>query len=240
MLIFDQFEEILTVDPTDRAAKEAFFAQVGAALRDRHRWALFAMREEYPAGLDPYLRPMPTRLSTTFRLELLGEEAARLAMQQPARQAGVDFTDAAARKLVNDLRRVRVQRPEGTTEEQPGLYVEPVQLQVVCRRLWEKLPADDTQIGEEDVEAIGDVDSALAGYYAERVAAIAGETGCARAGHPGVVRPPADHRAGDPGAGVAGTMNESQGLENRAIAPGRRPPGAGGEAARGHLVRAGP
>ena len=76
VLIFDQFEEILTVDPTDRAAKEAFFAQVGAALRHRQRWALFAMREEYPASLDPYLRPIPTRLSTTYRLELLGEEAA--------------------------------------------------------------------------------------------------------------------------------------------------------------------
>src|SRR4029434_8615769 len=41
LLIFDQFEEILTRDPTDRAAKEAFFRDVGAALRDRGRWALF-------------------------------------------------------------------------------------------------------------------------------------------------------------------------------------------------------
>jgi hypothetical protein len=32
VLIFDQFEEILTVAPTDRTAKRAFFAQVGAAL----------------------------------------------------------------------------------------------------------------------------------------------------------------------------------------------------------------
>jgi len=203
VLIFDQFEEILTVDPTDRAAKDAFFAQVGTALRARHRWALFAMREEYSAGLDPYLRPLPTRLHTTFRLELLGEDAACLAMQRPARQAGVEFTDAAVRKLVNDLRRIRIQGPEGTTEGL-GLYVEPVHLQVVCRRLWERLPADDREIGEEDIEAIGDVDSALAGYYGERVADIAEKTQGARAGYPGVVRPPADHRAGDSGAGVAG------------------------------------
>jgi hypothetical protein len=44
LLIFDQFEEVLTRDPTDRAAKEAFFKELGAALRDRGRWALFAMR----------------------------------------------------------------------------------------------------------------------------------------------------------------------------------------------------
>jgi tetratricopeptide (TPR) repeat protein len=176
VLIFDQFEEILTVDPTDRAAKEAFFAQVSAALRQRHRWAMFAMREEYLAGLDLYLRPIPTRLSTTFRLELLGEEAARLAIQRPAHLADVGFTDAAAHKLVDNLRRVRVQQLDGDTVEQLGLYVEPVQLQVVCRRLWEQLPANATQIGEADVESVGDVDSALADYYAERVEAIAGET----------------------------------------------------------------
>lgn len=84
VLIFDQFEEILTVDPTDQKAKAEFFDQLGKALRPRDRWALFAMREEYPAGLDPYLRPLPTRLSTTFRLELLGTKAARQAMQEPA------------------------------------------------------------------------------------------------------------------------------------------------------------
>ncbi|MBN2392958.1 MAG: hypothetical protein JXR84_19665 [Anaerolineae bacterium] len=177
VLILDQFEEILTVNPTDRAAKEEFFAQVGAALRDRRRWALFVMREDYVAGLDPYLRPIPTQFSTTYRLELLDRHAALDAIEKPAHQVGVDFDPTAAAKLTDDLRRIRVQRPDGTTEEQLGLYVEPVQLQVVCRRLWEKLPSGTTQIGETDVEAVGDVDTALSGYYAERVAAIAGATG---------------------------------------------------------------
>src|SRR5262249_4978722 len=61
VLLFDQFEEILTIDPSNQAAKTAFFSKVGAALRDRGRWALFAMREDFVAGLDPYLRPIPTR-----------------------------------------------------------------------------------------------------------------------------------------------------------------------------------
>jgi len=39
VLIFDQFEEILTVDPTNLAAKAAFFAQAGRALRNLQRWA---------------------------------------------------------------------------------------------------------------------------------------------------------------------------------------------------------
>jgi WD40 repeat protein len=177
VLIFDQFEEVLTIDPTDQAAKHAFFQQLGAALRDRRRWALFAMREDYLAPLDPYLRPIPTRLGTTFRLDLLEEPAARLAMQRPAHLAGVQFADAAARALADDLRRVQVQRPDGTLEEQLGPYVEPVQLQVVCYRLWSQLPQDDLEIGVDDIAAVGDVDSALTAYYVERVAAIAAATG---------------------------------------------------------------
>jgi WD40 repeat protein len=176
VLIFDQFEEILTLDPTDKAAKETFFQQVGAALRDRGRWALFAMREDHVAGLDPYLELVPTRLSTTFRLDLLGPEAAREAVIAPARDAGVHFSEAAATRVVDDLRRVRVQRPAGSVEEL-GPHIEPVQLQVVCRQLWGRSRADPSQITEHDVVAMGNVDSALADYYEERVAAIARSAG---------------------------------------------------------------
>jgi hypothetical protein len=179
VLLFDQFEEILTVDPTDQDAKHAFFVQLGEALRDRRLWALFAMREDYLAPLDPYLRHIPTRFSTTFRLDLLEEKAARQAMQQPARKMGVIFADAAASALADDLRRVLVQRPDGSMEQQLGPYVEPVQLQVVCHRLWSQLPPDDTEIGVADVAAVGDVDSALTAYYVERVAATAAATGSA-------------------------------------------------------------
>ena len=140
ILILDQFEEILTVDPTDREAKAEFFDQLGQALRDRGRWALLAMREEFLASLDPFLRPLPTRLSNTYRLELLGPDAAREAIQEPAEGAGIEFTSAAATKLIDDLRQIRIQLADGSTEEQAGAHVEPVQLQVVCRRLWERLP----------------------------------------------------------------------------------------------------
>lgn len=177
VLIFDQFEEILTVDPTDRAAKAEFFEQVGQALRNRRRWALFAMREEFVAGLDPYLLALPTHLSSTYRLELLGARAATEAIQKPARDRGVQFQAAAATRLVDDLRRVRVQRPDGSAEERPGPFVEPVQLQVVCRRLWDGLPPGADQVVEADLEAVGDVDSALAGYYADQVTAVVAETG---------------------------------------------------------------
>src|SRR5205823_13903640 len=91
----------------------------------------------------------------------------------PAEKVGVKFTDAAARKLVDDLRRINIQRPDGSTEEQLGLYIEPVQLQVVCQWIWEQLPDQAYVITEDDVKAVGDVDSALGRYYTQRVYSIA-------------------------------------------------------------------
>ncbi len=218
VLIFDQFEEILTADPTDRAVKNEFFAQLGAALRDENIYALFAMREEFPAGLDPYLRLIPTRLNTTFRLELLGVEAACQAMQQPAQQAGIPFTNAAANKLIDDLRATRVQQPDGATTELPGMYVEPVQLQVVCYRLWEHLPEDCSEIEDIHLQQAGDVNTALAGYYADRVATIAQQAGVRER----TLREWFDkHLITEQGirGQVLRGAESSKGLENKAITP---------------------
>ncbi|MRS02900.1 ATP-binding protein, partial [bacterium] len=176
-IIVDQFEEILSLDPTDREAKAEFFNQLGEALRNKGLWALFAMREEYLAGLEPYLRPIPSRFSTTFRLDLLGEHDAKRAMQKPAEAANVTFTDDATKKLVDDLRNMQIQRPDGSMEDRPGPFVEPVQLQVVCHRLWEMLSPTDMEIGENEVKSLGNVNIALSDYYAEQVASVATETG---------------------------------------------------------------
>ena len=75
LLVFDQVEEILTVDPLHVAEKRAFFQDIGEALRDPNLWALFSLREEYLAQLEPYIHWIPTGWSNTFRLELLGEAA---------------------------------------------------------------------------------------------------------------------------------------------------------------------
>jgi hypothetical protein len=139
-LFFDQFEELFTLDPTDQEQKTEFLDEVGIALRDRGRWALFSMREDFIAQLDPYLSLLPTRFNTRYRLDLLDVAAAKTAARRPAEDAGVPFSEAAADRLVDDLRRVRVKRGAAITEEL-GPYVEPVQLQVVCRQLWNAVAA---------------------------------------------------------------------------------------------------
>jgi WD40 repeat protein len=177
LLVFDQFEEILTIDPGQRTAKQEFFEQVGRALRNRTRWALFATREEYVAALLPYGRSIPTRFATTFRLDLLSKAAATEAICEPAREAGVAFDREAVESLERFLSLIRVQQPDGTTTEEPGDYIEPVQLQVVCRRLWDTLPADATTISAEHVRTVGQVERALADYYEDVIATAAHVSG---------------------------------------------------------------
>jgi WD40 repeat protein len=215
-LVFDQFEEILTIDPTDQASKADFFSQVGDALSNRHRWALFSMREDYIAPLDPFLRTIPTHLSNRYRLDLLGVEAARQAILSPVRDTGVDFTEEAAMKLVDDLRRVQVQRPDGSLETQPGLYVEPVQLQVVCKRLWQNLSPDDQQISAEDVSKIGDVSQSLREYYADEVAGVAAQSGLPERSIREWVNRWLITEQGFRGQ-VLMSLERSEGLDNRAI-----------------------
>lgn len=177
ILIFDQFEEVLTEDATDTKAKVTFFDQLGEALEDQGLWALFAMREEYLAGLDPFRELIPTRFNSTFRLELLGVEDAIEAMREPARKANTNFLNKAAEKLASDLCRVKVQQMSGTVEDELGEFVEPVHLQVVCHRLWEGLASDDFEIGLDDIHALGNVDTALSDYYSNSVRRISADKG---------------------------------------------------------------
>ncbi len=174
VLVFDQFEEVLRVDPLHVEEKREFFRQAGELLQDPQIWALFVLREDYLAPLDPYSRLLPTHLQNRYRIDLLQREAAKEAVVKTAGSGGREFTDAAADKLVHDLSLVKVQQTDGSFTIEEGLYVEPLQLQVACRGLWERMPEDDLRIDPEDVEQFGNVTEALSLYYAGQVAKIAG------------------------------------------------------------------
>jgi WD40 repeat protein len=178
VLIFDQFEELLTVDSADVAAKREFFRQLGTALENRRLWALFALREDFLAALDPYLDPIPNRFRDHFRLTLLAPAAARMAVEQPVKALGAQFEEQAVTRLIDDLRLAIVPRLDGGYETTTGTEIEPVQLQVVCLRLWQNLASElptreQRLITVADVEQLGDVNQALAEYYAEWVAKAA-------------------------------------------------------------------
>ena len=109
LLVFDQFEELLTLDPTDLQAKADFVQQVGESLRNLGRWALFAIRDDYLGALEPYRLSIPT-LVATYHLDLLRAELAKVAIEKPADKAGVKFEEGIVQELVDDLRQVQVQQ----------------------------------------------------------------------------------------------------------------------------------
>ena len=177
LLVFDQFEEVLTLDNTDLGPKEVFFTELGQALRSKDRFVVFAIREDYLAALAPYTRRVPTDMKNTYRLDLLGQDGALEAVQGPAREAGVPFAKDAARRLVDDLRQVTVMGEDGKPQQTPGPHVEPVQLQVVCHELWRDLPEGARTIEVSLLKEVGDVNQALAGYYSAEVGLASGRTG---------------------------------------------------------------
>lgn len=186
VLIFDQFEEILKIDPGSRAAhreRTEFFRQVGEALASRRRWAVFSIREDYLAGLDPYRRFIPTRLTTRFRLDLLRVEDARRAISLPPQDPAFNVTiaDDAVDQLLSDLGGAANLGTESITlpgQIDDALYIEPLHLQIVCDRLWQKVqPVAGDVITLKHLGTSSDVDSALRGFYDDTVARVAAKTG---------------------------------------------------------------
>lgn len=177
VLFFDQFEEILTLNPVDQDVKIEFFKQIGQVLRNPEVWVLFSMREEFVPALDPFLYLIPTRLKTRFRLELLTKEAAAEAIQKPAQSQKVLFTDEALEFLTQDLAKIVVQDLDGNKKEKIGNYIEPVQLQVVCSNIWDDFieKKQVTQITKPDIQnsQVSNVDAALGQFYARTVETIA-------------------------------------------------------------------
>jgi len=126
---------------------------------------VFVIREDYIAQLDPFAPLLPEGLRTRFRLERLREADALSAVTGPLRDTKRSFAEGVAEQLVEELLKVRLETVAGEIIEATGEFVEPVQLQVVCQSLWRGLPPDVTVITREHLQAFGDVNQALLGFY---------------------------------------------------------------------------
>ena len=171
VITFDQFEEIFTLYPERYKDRQNFFCQIADALKaDSCLRVIFSMREDYIAELEPYLNVLPQNLRTKFRLERLREKNALSAVKSPLeteriKKTGRYFADGAAELLVKRLMLIKVKTASGEKTEALGEFVDPVQLQVVCQTLWEKLPPNQTAITTHDIDKYANVDKALSDFY---------------------------------------------------------------------------
>jgi len=176
--IFDQFEELFTSYPGRWKEREDFFSQVVEALEaDPLLRVLFVIREDYLASLDSYVDFLPERLRTRCRLERLRADAACQAVEGPLRDTECSFAPGVASCLVRQLLNIRVKSAAGELVEAIGEYVEPVQLQIVCQRLWLNLPREVTIITADDLQEFGDVEEAIKSLYEGAIEKAVKETG---------------------------------------------------------------
>lgn len=169
VMIIDQFEELFTHFPEHWDRRGDFFAQIREALEaDPDLRVLLSMREDYISQTDPYASLVPNHFQQRFRLETLRREQALEAVTGPLRATGRSFAPGAAEYLVDELLQILVER-NGQLTRVTGEFVEPVQLQVVCQRLWAELPDEVTEITVSAVQASGDVDEVLANFYGDVV-----------------------------------------------------------------------
>jgi len=176
VLVFDQFEEVLTTHQDRWPERKDFFLQLRQALLDDPTLSVvMSLREDHLAGFDAYAPLLPGQLRTRFRMETLRRDKAVAAARQPALAAGRPFDKDVAEELVKNLSQVRV---PGQAEPVPGEFVEPVQLQVVCFQLWENLRDErGVTITEKDRRRFGDPDQALEGFYESALRRAAEKTG---------------------------------------------------------------
>ena len=185
-LVIDQFEEIITTHPEAWQKREAFFRQLADAMEaDPYLWVILVMREDFVAALDPYAHLLPGQLRARYYMRRMRVPSALDAIRKPVENIRA-FEPGVAELLVDNMRLISSSGP-GSQADQPvyAEYVEPVQLQVVCYQLWERLQqSEDTQgetrrISRADLTAIAKgesiaqfISNALADFYEQAIAKV--------------------------------------------------------------------
>ena len=185
-LIIDQFEEIVTTHPEAWQKREDFFRQLSEAMKaDPYLWVVLVMREDYIAALDPYAHLLPGQLRSRYYMRRMGVESALDAIRKPVEKIRA-FEAGVPELLVDNMRLITASKIPGQNDQPVyGEFVEPVQLQVVCYQLWERIQkfrritSPAPTINRNDLVAIAKgesiaqfISNALADFYEQAIAKV--------------------------------------------------------------------
>ncbi|WP_062430400.1 tetratricopeptide repeat protein [Herbidospora daliensis] len=158
----DQYEEVLNTPPAWQRSADEFRGELNRALKDvPHLRLLIAVRGDAVAGMLDRETNLGAEHQALMRLEPLSPSQALAAITDPLEETAQSYAPGVAEALLDDLRTVRIRDVLGAVHEIEIGSVEPWQLQLVCTRLWDRLPPGREVISMEDVREFGSVGQTL-------------------------------------------------------------------------------
>ncbi|HZD83851.1 MAG TPA: tetratricopeptide repeat protein, partial [Nitrososphaeraceae archaeon] len=220
VLIFDQLEELFSFPDIEQ--QKGFFEQIGDSLENNPLLKIvFIIREDYLAQLDPFKSKLPEKLRPSFRLERLRRNEAILAIKGPLtkflNKDEVKNIQDKIKELVSDLLKTYIEIPGDGSIQIEGEYIEPIYLQIVCRRWWHESSASKGSDNRMEISKdLANVDKALQDFYEHAVHSAAKQTGV----HESRIRNWCQHKLMT-SSGTRGMIHQEHkstaGLNNKAI-----------------------
>lgn len=165
VVIFDQFEEIFTAQRDRWTDREKFFNEIEKLCENFPTSRIvFTMREDYIGYFDFFDNIWNVR-PYYFRLDLLKKNEALSAIKNPTKFKKRKYDKNVPDTIVQELLQSKFRDQEGETRIIEGEYVEPVQLQIVCQKLWDSLEPDEEVITKDHLKEIGGVEKVLEDFY---------------------------------------------------------------------------
>lgn len=183
LLVLDQFEEIF-LDPALWAERDLFLRDLRQMVEgDELVRVIISLRSDYLANLLPHERSLPSRLVTRFGLESLKEAPTRAAITAAFDLTAVPIAPEEVARVVDQLLDMDVGRPDGRPVR--GQYVNLIQLQILCRRLWQDAaaqadsadPADPAGVRPGGPREIPDLDDMMRSFVDSALTDVVAVTG---------------------------------------------------------------
>lgn len=152
VIAIDQFEELWA--ESDKVIPEDLSRKIngihGALNRHPNLVILLSFRQEYLAQMQELCEPMEKYLNRQV-VRGLDKEAAEECIRGPAKERGIEYDQRLVKALVDGLATEENQLGEDGSKR---AYVEPVELQIVCERLWHELPEDIPLIHSSELRRV--------------------------------------------------------------------------------------